>query len=210
MASFTVSETRTYSQREGDITDYSQGCGYDYNGGNNPGNRVMRFTFTTDSIGASSIHWKLSYLYPWYWQNGIYDQTAIPLNFYIGTDDSSHQTSGSDETNITGAVTVHLDPDWISENCYLEGEADIMLLPNTTYYLWIFPAQSTHYIYVSGYAGQNVCQSMVITSSGAGGGVVYIKIDSEMVATIPYVVSGGAWKQTIPYIVKSNDWKICN
>lgn len=136
MAAFTVSETRTYSQNIGDVTDYTQSCGWDFS----DGNRVIRFTFTTDSTGANSIHWKVSKFYPWDWQQGNYQSTPIPLNFYIGTDPDSHKFSGAEETRITGEVSIYLSPNGISEECYLSGAAEIKLLPNTTYYLWIFPA----------------------------------------------------------------------
>ena len=61
MATFTVTETKTYSQASGEISNYS--CGYD----GTAKSRVIRFKFTTDSVGASSIHWKLSKFYPWDW-----------------------------------------------------------------------------------------------------------------------------------------------
>ena len=196
MATFPVSATHSYSNG-GDVSAYAHGCGFD--AGNN---RVMRFTFTTGSVGAGSISWKMSYIYMYTW---AYPQ--IPMRWFIGTDPNSHLNAGANTAEYTGDVTVHMDTTYNSES-YMEGSADIMLMPNTTYYLWLFPAVASQCFYVSGYIDPSA--SMAIESSGAGVGLVYIDTGTEVLAAMAYIDNGVDWDVCIPHLDNGSAWNICS
>lgn len=101
------------------------------------GTRVVRYTMTSPTIGAS--HVSLNF-------KGNYEAgNAIPasLRFYIGTSDTSHANAGS-SSEYHGTLTMS-EPS--ADEYTYSGEADVILLPNTTYYLWVFPS-STQVAYV--------------------------------------------------------------
>lgn len=89
-------------------------------------NRVARYAFVTPSTGATSVSLNFTGTWP---GNG-----AVPsLRFYIGTDADSHVNAGADST-FTGALKMQTDGiTWTAA-------ADILLLPDKTYYLFVFPA----------------------------------------------------------------------
>lgn len=93
--------------------------------------RVVRFDFTSPSAGANHIAFSV-------WYGYLMGQSSQkPLRFYIGTSDSSHANAGS-SAEYTGEVTVTES----AEKYTFTGSADILLLPNTKYYLWIFPGDT--------------------------------------------------------------------
>ena len=93
--------------------------------------RVGRYEFTSPADGANHISFRLHYGY-------IGEGSAVGLRFYIGTDAESHKT-GNPSSEYTGNVSFAKDGDVYT----FTGEADIVLLPNTKYYLWLFPRANT-------------------------------------------------------------------
>lgn len=102
------------------------------------GKRIARYEFTAPAAGASSISFRLHYgTVP----SGSYSRD---LNFFIGTEANSHCNAG-EGAEFTGAVSVEAS----SGEYTFTGVADIVLMPNTKYYLWIFPASNKYgYFYV--------------------------------------------------------------
>lgn len=92
-------------------------------------NRVARYSFVSPATGANSV--SLSFTGMWF---GSGTQPR-DFRFYIGTDPNSHINAGP-ASPYTGLVTV--------DGTYagFAGTADILLLPDTTYYLFVFP--NTH------------------------------------------------------------------
>lgn len=93
--------------------------------------RVARHQFKTTSIGASSVSWTFE---------GISDSpvegtASGGLKWYIGESSTSHADAGMN-SEFTGNVKI--------SNGIASGSADIILKPNTTYYLWVFPASETY------------------------------------------------------------------
>lgn len=103
-------------------------------------NRVVRYTLRTGSSGAGRV----ALAFSGNWEgNG----TLPRLRFYIGTDPDSHKNAGKN-AEFTGELT---------RSGYNYGAtADILLLPDTDYYVWVFPATDTfgwvQWSYVSGAA----------------------------------------------------------
>lgn len=92
--------------------------------------RVMRYQFSTTSIGASSVSWSIS---------GVSlggGNKDSGLRWYIGSSSTDHANAGKSTTDYNGGVTIN--------SGTASGSADVVLQPNTTYYLWVFPASETY------------------------------------------------------------------
>lgn len=111
--------------------------------------RVCRIKFTAPSSGATSV--KLT----WY-TSGLGAGNKIPILFYIGTSPDSHVNAGPGYENM-GKVTV------TSDAVTYVGSADILLIPNQTYYLWLFPGADTF----GWYNAIRVNYTSTLTTSGA-------------------------------------------
>ncbi len=98
-------------------------------------NRVVRYAFTTGSGGASEI----SVSIPNYTKNSDSGSDSAPLRFFIGTSPTSHANAGAD-SEYTGALTMTTAGGYY----HFTGTAKIILAPNTTYYLWIFPGSTAY------------------------------------------------------------------
>lgn len=155
-------------------------------------NQVVRFTFTTDSNGASSVSWSLP-------NNSKGAGTAPALRWYIGTDPNSHLNAGASTTVYNGNVSVSNDG---YGNLTFSGSANMVLVPNTIYYLWIFPGTTTYGFY---YLTEN--QQATLTTSG-GAGVVYIDNGSSWDLYQCYIDNGSGWDLYIPYIDNGSSWDI--
>lgn len=94
-------------------------------------NRVVRYSFEPPSIGANRV--ELSFLRNWT-GGGTLPNT---LRFFIGTDPDSHINAGVG-FDYTGELTR-------KQGTYeYYGSADIVILPNRTYYVFVFPTTQTY------------------------------------------------------------------
>lgn len=189
-----ITTTNKTHYKNGEPTTSSYIVGYDSNG-----NRVIRFTFTTNgephnTTGASSLSWSLT---------GNYEPDSAEayrpaLRWYVGTNPTSHVSAGMSTTEYHGDVTaVNSGGEYT-----LSGSADIILLPNTTYYLWIFP-NTTYFNYY--YTSQ--LREATVTLSGSAG-LIYIDNGTSFDAYQVYIDNGTGWDQYIPYIDNGIDWTI--
>lgn len=122
--------------------------GYESNG-----NRVVRYGLTSPSTGASRVALNFRANFS---AGNVIPQT---LRFYIGTSDTSHANAGAGSA-YTGTLTMQ---ESAGEYIYT-GDADVVLLPNTTYYLWVFPG-STNVAYL--YWNQDPKTATCTASGGA-------------------------------------------
>lgn len=122
--------------------------------GSKAGRRVCRYSFTAPETGASSEELAFHIA-------GVSDGTAISVRFYIGTDPDSHTNAGL-ESAYTGELT--LSGDWLM----FTGQAEVLLLPGQTYYLWVFPGSDTFGYYAW---GRTNYVSTITTSGAATTGV---------------------------------------
>lgn len=160
---------------------------------------VGRFSFTTPATGASSVSWRTDTLSPreqttWNQSDRAgYFRWAITNNAssYIGTASSSAGT----------AVGVNIDGS--SNNINSGGASSVQLMPNTTYYLWIFPSGSTYnHWYVSGVtitlSGSYGNPGTPSASNGTFGSAVAISITGgTSIATYTVTTSCGGYSQTL-------------
>lgn len=155
-------------------------------------NRVVRFTFNTDSVGANSVSWVLS-------KNYFAAGTAPGLRWYIGTDPSSHTNAGATTVEYHGDVTVEA----ISGTIAFSGSADIVLMPNTTYYLWIFPSVAKY-----GYYNLTELVQAKVTMSG-GAGLVYIDNGGKKEAHQAFIRKGSGWDLCLPHRYNGSSFDLC-
>ena len=154
--------------------------------------RVVRYKFTAPPEGASRFAFSIG---THYLGGG---SASAPLRFYVGESDTSHANAGKD-AEYHGTVTM------TKENGeYLaSGDANILLLPNTTYYLWIFPGSET-YSWFEWYGNVKTA-----TAYGAAG-LVSIDTGSEIIKAIPFVDDGERLRQLMPHIEDGNKWNLCS
>lgn len=157
-----------------------------YNGGKN---YVARYSFKTDSMGASKVSWEIG-------GNSVGGGTRPSLRWYITTSSNSHINAGA-STNI-----YHSTVEVKNTNGYdvFYDSADAVLLPNTTYYLWIFPNTTAYGFYYLG----GTDKATVTTSGGAG--LVYIDNGTKFEAYQCYIDNGSSWDLYIPYIDNGSSW----
>jgi hypothetical protein len=165
------------------------------NDGTGSGNRrIVRYEFTSPSTGASHISFNLVYAY-------LLNKSADKiLHFYIGSSSTSHASAG-EGSEYTGVVTISNYQS--STDFVFTGEADIILTPNTKYYLWIFPSSDTGYCY---YGADTISTKTIETTGGAG--LVYIYNGSSWEAYQIYVYNGTGWDLYMPYIYNGSDWDL--
>lgn len=131
------------------VSGYSVVVGYE-----DSSRRVGRYQFTAPSTGATNVSFT-------FYSAGRGAGNHIPIKFYIGTDPDSHANAGPDST-ATGTLT--LGDDWLT----FTGSADILLIPNQVYYLWIFPGADTFGWYWASRANY----THTLTTSGAAMSVI--------------------------------------
>lgn len=158
-----------------------------YEGGKN---RVMRYQFETDDVGASHIYIELTNIGFW---GGNFKQD---INWYIGTDADSHKNAGASSESM-GSVAFN------STYTVAEVDADVLLLPNTTYYFWLFPSTSSY----SCYEFSRMEDANTLNMSG-GAGLVYIDSGSAMETYQVYIDNGSGWDMYLPYIDNGSGWDL--
>ena len=94
-------------------------------------NRVARFEFTSPSIGANHVSFSIFYGYL------MSQSSKKTMRFYIGTSPVSHANAWRTSA-YHGEVKTSVNADQYT----FSGEADLLLLPDTKYYLWIFPGET--------------------------------------------------------------------
>lgn len=125
-------------------------------------NRIARYTMVAPPTGAN--HVDLSFVGGWKGSDAVLDQ----LYFYIGTDPDSHGSAGAG-SEYTGILTrTNLTYNYT-------GSADVILMPNTTYYVWVFPTSTKYgWVYWSPDAGNATLEASggAISTLTAGDGTL--------------------------------------
>lgn len=152
--------------------------------------RVFCMPFTTLEAGASHISFSFGY----HSKKG--NTGAAPIRFYIGTDPNSHKNAGQ-EAEYHGEVTFTYQSSGQYPGYIASGEVDIVLLPNTTYYLWIFPG-STNSVWYEWYI------TLQDIYGDGGAGVIRIKERDGEIVIVPTVKENGEFV-TLAATVKNNE-----
>jgi hypothetical protein len=157
--------------------------------------RVARYEFTSPDAGVSHVSFSLIYA-------ALQSKSSLKnMNFYIGTSASDHADAG-EGSSYTGVVTTAQYQSYA--DCYtFSGEADIILMPNTKYYLWIFPSSEEGWCY---YNAATITTKTVTTTGGAG--LVYIDNGTGWDAYQVYIDNGTTWDLHMPYIDNGSSWDL--
>lgn len=143
--------------------------------------RVVRYQFKTTSIGASSVSWNVSGL--------IKGEGTPALRWYIGTSDTSHVNACEDSSLVVS----------ISSNTSASGSASMILQPNTTYYLWIYPATT-----ISGYIHWNkdpISINVVGSESSWSLSTTSVEVGKQIAVNISQ--SSSSFKHTVEFYINS-------
>lgn len=181
MAEIITTEYLNYLDGEGKDS-YSSVVGF----ANNV-NRCVRFKFKSPASGASHVAIKGMF--------SVGDGEAIKPRWYITTSDSSHANAGADAA-YHGELSISLEGGAYPGT----GEADVLLLPNTTYYLWLFPQDDTYGWWYHG-------KEFTITTTGAAG-LVRIGDGSKYASHIAHIGNGSGYDKYIPYIGNGSGWDL--
>lgn len=177
------------------VSGVSKVVGFDGDGNGNLVPRVVRYKFTTPISGTN----KVSAIF---YFAGMYSSATtyyVPLRFFIGTDPESHVNADATYA-YTGELTM------LEGNLTLVGEADIVLLPNTTYYLWVFPGADKKY---SCYNWDwNAIYGRTYLELLGAAGVFYIDNGQSFDIYQCYVDNGNGWDLCIPYIDNGQSWDL--
>jgi hypothetical protein len=169
---------------------------------------VVRLKFTTPNIGASSFQFEINNAY-WYPRES--GGSALNLSdhndnayflYAISESDSEYigynpQTSDSQKP-YDGFVlakddnTVDLSTaGWYTLYC---DEIEKVLLPNKTYYLWLFPNFRKHYYYWY----FNEAQVKYNYSLDGAAGLVWIDVETTHILALIYIDDGQKWMYALP------------
>ena len=162
--------------------------------------RVLRYTFTTPAEGASSFSLLISRC------DDNPNGGNPALRFYVTTSEDSHMTAVGGSYAYDGTLTRRYvsGNEWNYE--YYSETISKVLLPNTTYYLWVFPATNNvgtaffpcdEYQYYTEYCSMTV---------DGGAGLVYIDNGSSLDAYQCYIDNGSSWDLCLPYIDTGTGW----
>ena len=158
--------------------------------------RIVRYEFTAPGEGASHI--ELNITDAWFLSGS--NAEHHDFCFYVDTSPTSHTNANSDSP-YTGKLTMTLAADGSS---IFTGEADVLLIPNTKYYVWIFSNSATSTRYTN--YGFELAVTMVTTSGGAG--LVHIDNGSGFDAYQIYIDNGSSWDLYMPFIDNGSSFEL--
>lgn len=156
MATITLSTEYYYQDTTGGVSKIVGWDGIYY--------RIGRYQFTSPAGGAS--HVKVSFK-DMRFISGT-DLAHSKMCFYIGTSSTSHVGANAN-SSYTGTITITENSNAVGYD--FTGEADIVLLSGTTYYLWIFSNAANSSLQYCHFSAELATKQ--ITTSGSAG-FVYI------------------------------------
>jgi hypothetical protein len=156
--------------------------------------RVVRYKFHTPVEGASKISWLMLEV------ENYYVAENEKLRFFVGSDPNSHVNAGEDAIYHGTAIATK-----VGSTYTISGEASgIILLPDTDYYLFIFPGYTS-----SGYWGWwQYLDGMSVYLDGAAG-VVRIKEGARELVAVPMVKEGGQLIQLAATVKSGENLTYC-
>lgn len=151
--------------------------------------RCVRFKFTSPADGAShvAISGNLSH--------GNGKQNAP--RWYITTSATSHANACADAAYHGTLTMTNVDGADVGT-----GEANVFLLPNTTYYLWLFPpSEEFGWWYHE--------KKFTIETSGAAG-LAYIDNGNSVDSYEIFIDNGDSFDRYCAFIDNGSEWEICS
>lgn len=137
-------------------------------------NRVVRYQFTTPDTGISSLSFTID---GWMHYSG---DTANSIKFYIGSSSTDHANAGASSPS-TGTATFSPGD---GLNGTISGSANIVLQPNTVYYLWLFPGGTNYYCWSNWSNKTAILNNVVGAASTFSLSATSVNVGSEITVTI--------------------------
>lgn len=134
MATYNITGSNCSSFSGGTLMASSSNVGTTWDG-NTVKTVVCRYHFKTDAYGATSFTFKTTRGYCDVRGNSSSDDMIGRMRFAIGTNATQYSTTKS--STVGTAITSYAYGGWGTG--FVAGSATINLLPNTDYYLWVFP-----------------------------------------------------------------------
>lgn len=156
-------------------------------------NRVVRYNLSSPDIGANKID--LSFTGNWEGAGTL----PNTLYFFVGTDPNDHENAGSTSAK-TGELTRK------SGTYEYYGSVGILLMPNTTYYVWVFPSSTT---FGWLYWGKNTGDALVETYGGAISTVATGSATLGQTVSLSVIKYVSDYTHTIKYTIGSQSGTIC-
>ena len=160
-------------------------------------NNVVRYTFSTASIAAGANSVAVSF-------NGLHAGggvgTPANLRFKITTSTTSHVNANAN-SSYDGEVLMTYNGGYRYPSI---PATSLVLLPKTTYYLYIFTGSTVQCYY---YWDSITYSNVKLTTSG-GAGIVYIDNESSFDAYQAYIDNGSSWDLHMPYIDNGTGWDL--
>ena len=164
-------------------TNRTESDGYRRTGYYNNAPAITRYKFTAPAMGASKIKIEKRDL-------GLYDDCSMrgeKLAFFITTSATSHLAAyyvegSQNQYDIDGFFTMTKQSDG---HYSISGSVDKILLPNTDYYLYIFPGY-TSYVWFTVYGSAY----LIVTLDGGAGAIHLTEGDVEFI-TLPMIKENG-------------------
>lgn len=181
-------------------------------------NYVVRYTLTLDPNESGDhiyVYMATKGYLEWYnieTKNKVNKDAS--LYFKIGTDPVEFANAGyAQRLEATGKVNM-VSTSSSNANYDVEFEADAMLLPGYTYYVWIFPgfalgAEPTGNYTMGQFEWYGLSYHVHTINLSGAAGLVTIDIGSALVKAIPLIDLGDRLAQAIPYMDSGSDLNIC-
>ena len=165
---------------------------------------VVRLTFTTGDIGANGYSFDITRVYNY----NNPSATANTVNWAFAISDTTVESINKYKNyNGEGDGTIAFEPNSGSYYNISGSVKNKILMPNTTYYLWLFPNDDESSTYGFGFR-LNTATALTYTLEGSAG-IVWIDTGDSFVQAIPYLDDGTEWHNAIPYIDNGSSWDIC-
>lgn len=166
------------------------------------GYRVMRYTFTTPETGADRFSLSITGV-------SMYSGNFPTLRFYLTTSETSHINATDSTVEYDGElIRSAAESGESGQYKYTSDVVSKLLMPNTTYYLYIFAGNSSARSAYFPYDGLQYQTELATITVDGGAGVVYIKKGSVIKKHQVYVKRGSTWKLLIPYKKKGSSWDL--
>lgn len=164
------------------------------------GYRVMRYTFTTPETGADRFSVSITGV-------SMYSSSFPTLRFYLTTSPTSHINASDSTADYDGElIRSSAGSGESGQYKYTSDEIPKLLLPNTTYYLYIFAGGSGVRSAYFPYDGLQYKTELATITVDGSAGVVNIKRGSEIKKCQAYVKKGSSWILLLPYKKNGSSW----
>lgn len=188
----TLKASKAVAYYKGEVNTNSPLAGY------LTGNRVMQYTFTTPATGATEFSLSITGV-------SMYSSSFPSLRFYLTDSPTSHINAGASTAEYDGElIRSAAGSGEKGQYKYTSDVVQKLLLPNTSYYLYIFTANTNARSAYFPYDGLQYTTDLATMTVEGGAGLVYI--DTEPYQA--YIDNGKSWDLYMPNADNGKSWDL--